>query len=55
MCEPQNVPILYLRRFDEDAEKSALMGDGWTSTEGEFINVMAIATPCRSDMTKKGG
>ena len=27
---------------------------GWVSSEGEYVSVMVVATPCRSDMTKRG-
>lgn len=37
--------------FDDGRQS---MGDGWVVREGEFVSVMAVATSCRSDMTKKG-
>ncbi|GLC35358.1 hypothetical protein PLESTB_000573200 [Pleodorina starrii] len=29
-------------------------GVGWTSVEGEFVSIMCVVTPCRSDKSKRG-
>ena len=29
-------------------------GDGWETVEGEFVSVMCVVTPCRSDKSVRG-
>ena len=37
------------RRHGRDSEEEA-----WTIVEGEYMSVMAVVMPCRSDKSKKG-
>lgn len=32
----------------------ALLEGGWVSLQGQFVSVMVVVAPCRSEMTKKG-
>ncbi|EFJ46238.1 diacylglycerol kinase [Volvox carteri f. nagariensis] len=29
-------------------------GDGWTCADGEYVSIMCVVTPCRSDKSKRG-
>ncbi|KAF5838128.1 ATP-NAD kinase-like domain-containing protein [Dunaliella salina] len=43
-----------MHRLHEHPDGGPLTESGWIATVGEYVSVMAVATPCRSDMTKRG-
>uniref|UniRef100_A0A7S3QT80 DAGKc domain-containing protein n=1 Tax=Dunaliella tertiolecta TaxID=3047 RepID=A0A7S3QT80_DUNTE len=43
-----------MHRLHEHPDSGPLTESGWVATVGEYVSVMAVATPCRSDMTKRG-
>ena len=46
--------LLQACREERGGSGTSETGSGWTSVEGEFVSVMAVVTPCRSDKSLKG-
>ena len=46
--------LLQACREEQGGSGTSETGSGWTSVEGEYVSVMAVVTPCRSDKSLKG-